>query len=83
MAPVGFVWPAGVAQQHHDPLLGLDELRMAQLALALEAIEAVPQRVYEVGERLGQHGAALDFPPGHWIGGDGNRPGCSGHSCQT
>ena len=35
----------GMTQQHQDPLLGLDKLRMAQLALALETVEALAQRV--------------------------------------
>ena len=34
-----------MTQQHQDPLLGLDKLRMAQLALALETVEALAQRV--------------------------------------
>ena len=40
---IRLIGAAGVAQQHHDPLLGLDKLGMTQLALALEAIEALTQ----------------------------------------
>ena len=58
---VRLIGTAGVTQQHHEPLLGLNKLRMAQLALALEAIEALTQRDNQRRERLGQYRATFDF----------------------
>ena len=55
---IRLVGATSVAQQHHDALFGLDELRMPQLALALQAIEALAQGGDEGREGIGQHGAA-------------------------
>lgn len=56
--PVRLGGATGVAQQHQNALLPLNEFRMAQFALALQPIEAFAQRGDKGREGLGQHRAA-------------------------